>query len=204
MPMSEVRRRLPKAVLVAIAALAALAVLVAIAVVPRILQSDHGEPVVGGPFTLVDQTGRTVTDADFRGRLMLIFFGYTFCPDVCPMTLSTMADAYGQLTPDQQAQVAMLFITVDPERDTADQMTQYVENFSPAMHGLTGSPEQIAKALRAFRVYARKVDGPDGNYTMDHSAILYLMGKNGKFLSIFPGNATAAEIVDGIRKHLVK
>jgi protein SCO1/2 len=193
--------RRPAAIL---ASLAALLVIVIIAVVPRFLERTPDGVVIGGPFSLIDQSGRAVTDANFRGKLMLIYFGYTFCPDVCPTTLGNVAQAYDLLSAKDQAQVVPIFITVDPERDTVDQMAQYVDAFSPAFVGLTGSPDQIAPVLKAFRVYARKVESKDANYSVDHSSILYVMGKDGKYLSHFTGETAPQEIADGLTKALAK
>jgi protein SCO1/2 len=141
-----------------------------------------GEALIGGPFQLVNAAGQTVTDADFRGKPFLVFFGYTHCPDVCPMTLAEISDVLQRL-PDKT--IKALFITVDPERDTAKLMADYVSSFDPRMIGLSGSPDQIAAAEKAYRVYARKAPGKDGDYTMDHSSIVYLMDANGAFVEAF-------------------
>ena len=144
-------------------------------------------PAVGGPFTLVDTEGRAVTDADFRGRLMLVFFGFTYCPDVCPTALTSIAQALDRLGADAD-KVAAVFITVDPERDTPEQLKEYVRHFHPRLVGLTGTPEQVAAAAKAYRVYyaKAKVQGaPGDDYTMDHTTITYLMGRDGKFLAHF-------------------
>ncbi len=167
--------------------------------VPRLLQFAPQPAPIGGPFTLSDQTGRTADDTDFRGKLMLVYFGYTYCPDVCPTTLNRMMHAYAGLSAGQQAQIAPIFVTVDPERDTVSQMNQYVASFSPALIGLTGTPEQIAAVERGYHVYARK-SGSGVDYTMDHSSILYLMGKDGRFLRHFNGDATEQEIADGLKQ----
>jgi protein SCO1/2 len=156
---------------------------------------------IGGPFTLTDQQGRTVDDNDFRGKLMLVYFGYTYCPDVCPTTLTMMMQLYAGLTPDQQAQITPIFVTVDPERDSVAQMSQYVTSFSPALIGLTGSPDQVAAIERGYHVYARKA-GSGTDYTMDHSSILYLMGKDGRFLRHFNGDTKPEEIAEGLKKAL--
>ncbi len=185
-----------------VAVLAGVVALVLIAVVPRLLQTGGQAPAIGGPFALTDQSGRPVTDASYRGKLMLIYFGYTFCPDVCPTALGNVAQAYDRLSPAEQAQVVPIFITVDPDRDTVGQMAQYVTNFSPALVGLTGSPEQIKPVLREFRVYARKVEASGGSYTMDHSSVLYLMDRSGKYLSHFDGSASADQIAAGLKKYL--
>ena len=182
--------------------IAALLVAGAIAIVPRLLVDNGGAPAIGGPFTLVDHTGRTVTEADYRGRLMLIFFGYTFCPDVCPTTLGTVAQAREALTPEERPQLVPIFVTIDPARDTPPRMAEYVANFFPALVGLTGSPEQVAAIARAYRVYVRKGEGSATDYSMDHSAILYLMDREGRFAGHFDPNATAPQIVAAIRRQL--
>jgi protein SCO1/2 len=200
--MTDNRPRPTRQTTAILAGLAALLIVIAIAVVPRFLEMAPGGPTIGGPFSLIDQRGKTVTENNFRGKLMLIYFGYTYCPDVCPTTLSNMAQAYDLLTPAEQAQVVPIFITVDPERDTVDQMAQYVEAFSPAFVGLTGSPDQIAPVLKEYRVYARKVENKDANYTVDHSSILYLMGKNGKYATHFTGELPPKDLAEGIEKQL--
>jgi len=167
--------------------------------VPRLLQFAPQPAPIGGPFTLTDQSGRTADDNDFRGKLMLVYFGYTYCPDVCPTTLNRMMHAYAGLSAEQQAQIAPIFVTVDPERDTISLMNQYVESFSPALIGLTGTPEQVAAVERGYHVYARK-SGSGEDYTMDHSSITYLMGKDGRFLRHFNGDATEQEIADGLKQ----
>ncbi|WP_407670239.1 SCO family protein [Paramagnetospirillum marisnigri] len=160
-------------------------------------------PAIGGPFALTDQTGKAVSDRDFRNRYMLIFFGYTYCPDVCPTTLSTVAGALDKLGPGFAAKMVPIFITIDPERDTSEVMKTYVEAFNPAIQGLTGSPEQIAKVAKEFKVYAAKVkgDSPD-SYTVDHSAILYLMGPDGRFIAHFTHGISVDDLVAGLRKHI--
>lgn len=146
---------------------------------------------IGGPFQLVDQTGKTVTDADYRGRFMLIFFGYSSCPDVCPTELSTMARAL-DLLGKRADRVQPIFITVDPARDTPKSLAAYVANFYPKMVGLTGTPEQIAAVAKAYRVYYARSPGPtqaekpgSDDYFMDHSAFVYLMGPDGKYRTMF-------------------
>lgn len=168
---------------------------------PRLLDLAPQPAPIGGPFTLTDQQGKQVTDADFRGKFMLVYFGYTYCPDVCPTTLNEVMKVYAELPPEQQAKLAPIFITVDPERDTVAQMNQYVTSFSPALIGLTGSPDQVAAAERGYHVYARK-SGSEPNYTMDHTSILYLMGKDGKFLRHFNGDAPPQEIAEGLKEAL--
>jgi protein SCO1/2 len=160
-----------------------------------------GKALVGGPFTLVDQTGKTVTDKDFRGQYMLVYFGFTNCPDVCPSGLQVISAALDKVGAKAD-QVTPLFITVDPERDTPEQLASYVSSFHPRLVGLTGSPEQISAALKAYRVYAKKVDDPKSTagFTYDHTSIIYLMDRNGDYLA----NFTHATSVDRIAERLAK
>ena len=161
-----------------------------------------GEALIGGPFELVDQNGSTVTDQTFKGKLMLIYFGFTFCPDACPTALGVMSAALDKL--DVAAdRVVPIFITVDPDRDTQPVMKDYVSNFHPRMMGLTGTPEQIAKVAKAYRVFYQKASGtaPD-DYVMDHTLLIYLMDGEGKYLTHFGPDATPDQIAGEIRKHL--
>ncbi|WP_043358916.1 SCO family protein [Belnapia sp. F-4-1] len=140
---------------------------------------------LGGPFSLTDQSGKTVTERDYAGGWMLIYFGYSFCPDVCPTELGTMAAALDQLGP-AGAKVVPVFITVDPQRDTPQHLTDYVGRFHPRMQGLTGTPEQVAEAARRYRVYYTKVQRPEmTDYLMDHSSFIYLVGPDAKVRSLF-------------------
>lgn len=150
---------------------------------------------VGGPFTLVDHTGKTVTDADFRGRYLLIYFGYTYCPDVCPTTLQTMTEAL-DLLGEKAEKVQPLFITVDPERDTVKVLADYVKAFHPRLVGLTGTADQIARAAKAYGVYYAKAEpsDPDAPYLMDHSSFVYLMGPDGRYLTVFPHGTTPEDM----------
>jgi protein SCO1/2 len=155
---------------------------------------------VGGPFALQDGDGKTVTDQTYRGKWELVFFGYTFCPDVCPTTLSAVADALEKLGP-LASQVQPLFITVDPKRDTPEVIGAYVKNFDPRIVGLTGSPEAVGAAAKQYQVYyapQKTGDGPD-DYLMDHSAALYLMNPQGGFVRIFGSNVTGDQLVDKLR-----
>jgi protein SCO1/2 len=151
--------------------------------------------LVGGPFTLEDGNGKQVTDRDFRGKYMLVYFGYTFCPDVCPTTLNGVADALEQLG-DKAERLQPVFITVDPARDTPDVMKRYTAAFSPRLIGLTGTPDQIAKVAREYRVYyAEHRTGPAPNdFTVDHSSILYLVGPDGKFIAPIQADEAADQI----------
>jgi protein SCO1 len=157
---------------------------------------------LGGPFSLTDQNGKTRTDAEFRGRLMLIYFGYTDCPDTCPATLAAITKALDDLGPSAAA-VAPIFITVDPARDTPEQMKAYAANFSPRLIALTGTPTQLEAVEHEFHIYAEKVpSGSAGGYLMDHSAFLYLMRRDGKLAQIIPPGERPADLADDIRKYL--
>jgi protein SCO1/2 len=164
-----------------------------------------GKALIGGPFSLVDQTGKTVTDKDFRGRYMLVFFGFTHCPDVCPAELQVMADALGQLGP-KASKIVPVFISLDPERDRPEAVGAYVKNFGPNFVGLTGSPEAIAAAAKAYRVSFSKFEYKDSNgqsgYSIDHSTLLYLMDKNGEYITHFSYGTPAAKMVETLRRYL--
>lgn len=140
---------------------------------------------LGGAFSLVDQAGRPVTEADFAGRWLLVYFGYTYCPDVCPTELGIVAAALDTMGPAGEA-VTPVLVTIDPERDTPAQLADYVSRFHPRMIGLTGSPEQVAQAARAYRVYYAKTrPAGAGDYLMDHSGFVYLVGPDGRVRSLF-------------------
>jgi protein SCO1/2 len=162
-------------------------------------EGANGVAGVGGPFSLQNGDGKTMTDRDFRGKYLLVYFGYTFCPDVCPTTLNEVAGAMDKLG-SKADQVQPVFITVDPRRDTPTVMKQYTASFTPRLIGLTGTPDEIAKVAKEYRVYYaehRTGQGPD-DYTMDHSSVLYLMGPDGKFIAPLrsdePGEQMAADI----------
>ena len=159
------------------------------------------EPV-GGPFELIDQSGRTRTERDFRGQLMLIYFGFTYCPDVCPTDLQAIGLAMDRLGADS-AKVQPLFVTVDPERDTPAHLAEYVRQFDPRLIGLTGSTDAIRKAANAYKVYYARVDlNKDAGYTVDHTAFIYLMDRDGNYLGFFPPGTSADRMVEIIRPHL--
>lgn len=142
-----------------------------------------GLPQIGGPFTLVDHRGKIVTEKDFLGKPTLVFFGFTYCPEVCPTTLFEITSRLQKLGPDAD-RLRVLFITADPERDTPEQMALYLQSFDPRIVGLSGSREQIDKAVAAYKVIAKKVPQEDGNYTIDHTASTFMMDKNGKFFGL--------------------
>ena len=157
---------------------------------------------IGGPFQLVDHTGKTVTDRDFRGQFMLIYFGYAYCPDVCPTELANMAAALDRLE-DHAARVQPIFITVDPARDTSAFLADYVVNFHPRLIGLTGTAEQIAAAAKVYRVYYARSDAAGAaDYLMDHSGFVYLMGPDGNYRAMFRRETDPRAIADTIAEFL--
>ena len=161
---------------------------------------EMGVAAIGGPFKLTDQNGKLRSDADFRGEYTLVFFGYTNCPDVCPTTLQTLTDAMTDLGP-KAAKVTPVFITVDPERDTAKALKDYAANFTPRLVMLTGSPADIAAVAKEYRVYYAKAgEGP--NYAMDHTALIYLMGPDGAYVTHYAPQATADDIAKDLSKRL--
>jgi protein SCO1/2 len=164
-----------------------------------------GKALVGGPFTLVGEGGRTVTDKDFRGKHMLVFFGFTHCPDICPAEMQVMSTSLEELG-DKAKEVVPIFITLDPERDTPEAVTAYVKNFGLEFVGLTGSPEAIAEAAKAYRVAYSKFtpEGGDdtGNYSIDHTALVYLMGPEGEFITHIPYGTPPAKMAETLRRYL--
>jgi protein SCO1/2 len=152
---------------------------------------------VGGPFQLIADNGRSFTDQDLRGKPFLVFFGFTHCPDVCPTTLFEVSEIMRGLGPDAK-RTAALFVSVDPERDTPQVMKEYLSSFDPNVRGLTGDPAAVAAAAKAYRVYYKKVPLEGGDYTMDHTALVYLMDKRGRFVAPFnikrPPEAAVAEL----------
>jgi protein SCO1/2 len=162
-----------------------------------------GEARIGGPFTLVSTDGESVTEQSFRGKYLLAFFGFTFCPDVCPTALSNISVALKKLGGRASA-LQSLFITVDPQRDTQAMMTEYLKSFDPHFLGLTGSQEQIDRVLKAYRVYAerQKPEGQTNDYLVSHSGYVYLMSPQGKFVDVITGSASGDEITEWLGKHM--
>jgi protein SCO1/2 len=156
---------------------------------------------VGGPFHLVDQNDKAVTEKDMKGHPFLVFFGFTHCPDVCPTSLFEISEVLRMLGPDAD-RAGALFITVDPERDTPAAMKDYLSNFDPHLRGLTGDPADVQAAIKAYRVYAKKVPLEGGDYTMDHTAIVYLMDKDGRFVAPFSLKRTPEAAAADLRKYL--
>jgi protein SCO1 len=154
---------------------------------------------IGGPFTLVDGTGAQVTEAALRGRPTVMYFGYTFCPDVCPTTLTDLTQWMQLLGPDAD-RLNYVFVTVDPERDTPKVMHEYVSAFDPRIRGFTGTSDQIAKVANEYRIYYKRIPTSDGSYVMDHTAILYLMDANGKFAGFIAYQEKTASAVARLKK----
>ena len=161
---------------------------------------SSGLPGIGGPFHLVDQSGQPFSDKDMKGKPYLVFFGYTHCPDVCPTTLFEISQLFRKLGPDA-SRAGALFITVDPGRDTQTVMKAYLASFDPHLRGLTGDPKAIEQALKDYRVYAQKVPLKDGDYSMDHTALVYLMDKDGHFVAPFKMQRSADAEVAELRRY---
>jgi len=204
------RRLLPQTRLARVAVSVSLALTLAVLALagwqmlrrPPAPEGGAGTAAIGGPFRLTDQFGAVRTEADFRGRFMLLFFGFTDCPDVCPTVLQTMGAALDELGPAGE-RVAPVFITIDPARDTVERLRAYAANFDPRLVALTGSADEIAAVARAYRVYyARAGDDVSGDYDMDHTSILYLMGPGGAYVSHFTHETPPAEIAEAIRNRL--
>jgi len=160
-----------------------------------------GQADIGGPFQLTDQSGKRVTDKDFRGRYMLIYFGYSFCPDVCPTTLAVMAQALEKMG-DRSRRIAPILITIDPERDTPKVLEDYVKAFGPTFVGLTGNAAEIKGVEKKYRVYAVKKPLEGGNYGMDHSSVIYLMGPDGKLVSFYDEAISPDDLAKELKQRL--
>ncbi|WP_454642456.1 SCO family protein [Bradyrhizobium liaoningense] len=156
---------------------------------------------IGGPFQLTDQNGKAVTDKSLKGKPTLIFFGYTHCPDVCPTSLFEISEVLRVMGKDAD-KINAVFISVDPERDTPATMKDYLSSFDPHLEGLSGDPAETAKVISSYRVYAKKVPTKDGDYTMDHTALIYLMDRDGRFVSPFNLKRTPEEAAADLKKYL--
>ncbi|HMI16170.1 MAG TPA: SCO family protein [Bradyrhizobium sp.] len=165
------------------------------------LRTVAAPAAIGGPFQLTDQAGRIVTEKSLQGRPTLIFFGFTHCPDVCPTSLFEISEVLRAMGSDAD-RVNAYFISVDPERDTDAAMKDYLSSFDPHLKGLTGGPDAVAKVISGFRVYARKVPLKDGDYTMDHTALIYLMDRDGHFVSPFNLKRTPEEAAADLKRYL--
>jgi protein SCO1/2 len=159
-----------------------------------------GQVSIGGPFSLVDHTGERVSEADFKGRHMLLYFGYTFCPDVCPTELQAMSEALDALGPDA-ARVQPVFISIDPERDTPEVLADYRQHFHDDFRMLTGTPAEVRAAAKVFRIFFTKVDdGGSDDYLMDHSSVVYLLDEAGRYVAHFGPNTAPDEMARRIRE----
>lgn len=162
-----------------------------------------GKALIGGPFALTDQSGKKVTDKDFRGRYMLVFFGFTNCPDICPAGLQLISAALDKVGP-KAANITPVFISVDPERDSPEKLATYVKNFSDRIVGLTGTPEEIAAVAKAYRVFYEKTpnESAPADYGMNHTSIIYLMGPDGEYVTHFTPMTSIDQMVDKLSKVL--
>lgn len=157
-----------------------------------------GKAAIGGSFNLINHNGNAVTDRDFLGNWTVVYFGFTHCPDICPDELQKLADAVDKIKEKTGIEIVPVFISVDPERDTVEQVREYVKEFHPNLVGLTGNPDEIKKAARAFRVYYMKTEEEGSDYLVDHSIIMYLMDPNMDFLKFFGKNYDVDALTDGI------
>jgi protein SCO1/2 len=198
--MSSRLRRLAVPLVILLVGLAALATSAYFALSPS-SRPTVGVARVGGPFALVSQDGRTTTDRDFLGAPHLVFFGFTHCPDVCPTKLFELSEVFRAMG-DRGKAVKAMFITVDPERDTPEVMKSYLGSFDPRIVGLTGEREAIDKTIKEYRAYSKKVPLKDGDYTMEHTALVYLMGKDGQFVSAFNLDRPPADAAQDLLKRL--
>lgn len=166
-------------------------------------QAGSGQAQIGGPFQLVDQTGHLQTESLLQGKISLVYFGYTYCPDICPMGLLNMARAVKQLDPAQGPDVQLIFVTVDPGRDTAPQLKTYLESYPAPIIGLTGDVAHVQQAIQAYKVYAARAaeDRGSTDYLMDHSTLIYLMDRQGRFCESMPHTTDPATIKAAILKH---
>ena len=169
---------------------------------PAPAPKESSKTLINGRFSLVDASGSTITNASFPNRYLLVFFGFTHCPDICPTALLVIQNALNQLGSDAD-KVTPILITIDPERDTPKVMGEYVAHFGPRMVGLTGSVEQIQKVQNAYKVYSSKIEtGSPLGYTMDHSSFMYLMGPDGKYITHFPSTIQDQQLKDALAKNL--
>jgi len=185
------------------AAVAAAGTMLVAVPVPTVTTS--GTAAIGGPFTLAATNGETVTDQTYRGKWLLIFFGYTFCPDACPTALNNISVALEKLGSDA-GKLQPLFVTVDPRRDTRDAMSDYLKSFDSRIIGLTGSQTQIDSVVREYRVYVAQQKSETGSddYVVSHSAYIYLMNPEGKFVNVIQGNEAGDEIAAWLRKEMTR
>jgi len=165
------------------------------------LQKVAAPAAIGGPFQLVDHNGKTVTDQSLKGKPTLIFFGFTHCPDVCPTALFEMSELLRAMGKDGD-RVNAYFVSVDPERDSVAKMKDYLSSFDPRLKGLTGDPAAVEKVVTGYRVYAKKVPLKDGDYTMDHTALVYLMDREGRFVRPFDIKRKPEDAAADLKRYL--
>ncbi|TMX05417.1 protein SCO1 homolog 1, mitochondrial [Solanum pennellii] len=161
-----------------------------------------GKAAIGGPFSLIDHNGKPVTEKDFFGKWTVVYFGFTHCPDICPDELQKLAAAVDIIKETSGIEIVPVFISVDPERDTVEQVGEYVKEFHPNLIGLTGSPEEIKKTARAYRVYYMKTEEEGSDYLVDHSIVMYLMDPKMEFVKFFGKNNDVGMLTDGIIKEI--
>lgn len=194
----------PKLIAAAIMIIAAFAVAaLALTQWPTKGPIGSGTALIGGPFTMINQKGETVTEQNFKGHYTIYFFGFTFCPDVCPTELQVLSAALKELGANAD-KITPVFVSVDPERDTPKIIGEYVSSFDPRLVGLTGSPEQVAAMAKAFHIFYQKVPNPKDpkDYEMDHSSIIYLMGPDGTFVKHFPYSTDAKALALDLKRVL--
>lgn len=203
MPNSSFLPSKPKIIFAAILMVFAALVASLTFMLPELSSKSSGTALIGGPFTMINQKGETVTDQTYAGKYTLLFFGFTFCKDVCPTELQVMTAALAQMGADAD-KIAPLFVSVDPDRDTPAVMASYVSSFDKRLQGLTGSPEQVAAIAKAYHVFYKKIPNPENpnDYEMDHSPILYLMSPDGKFLKYFAYSTDAKGLAETLEKVL--
>ncbi|MEM9629619.1 MAG: SCO family protein [Pseudomonadota bacterium] len=163
-----------------------------------------GKALIGGPFALVDQTGKAVTEKDFEGSFMIAYFGYTFCPDFCPLGLSTITEALELLDDEEVERIKPVFFTVDPARDTVERLADYVSHFHPRLVGLTGTDEQVAAAAKAYRIYYNIPEHEGDDYPVDHSTFTYLMDPDGTYAAHFSHDVSPEELAERLKTELKK
>ena len=171
--------------------------------IPQTQNWTVGKATIGGPFEMIDHNGRQVSDKTFKGRYLLVFFGFTYCPDICPAALQTVTAALERMGPKAD-KISPLFVSVDPERDTPEVLKEYLSYFDTRITALTGSQEQVAAMVKTYRAYTRKVANSEapGDYTMDHSAFLYLMAPDGTFITHFSPATSFEQMADRIAKEI--
>ena len=166
--------------------------------------SQRGHALIGGSFKLIDQNGQNKSNTDFKGKYMIVYFGYSFCPDICPAALNNITQALKMMSYKHLKHLTPIFITIDPERDDSRNLQTYINNYHELFIALTGTKEQISKATKAYKVYAQKAtpDGTSTDYLIDHSSIVYLMDRQGRFVTSFNHQTSAKEIVSILKRHI--